>query len=152
MSTPVAETTPAAAEGGQHRIGKSFKFEAAHRLGNLPDHHKCARVHGHSYTVDVTLVAQDLSGPGFVVDFADLEPVKQYMADTFDHRLINDVVTVEPTSENLARLIFDWCTKKLPLPRGVRVEAVKVSETATSWAEYRISVPAKGDELVVYRG
>jgi len=152
MSTTVADTPPAAAGGGRYRIGKSFKFEAAHRLGDLPDHHKCARVHGHSYAVEVTLVAQDLSGPGFVVDFAELEPVKQYLADTFDHRLINDVVTVEPTSENLARLIFDWCAEKLPLPDGVRVEAVKVSETATSWAEYRISVPAKGDDLVVYRG
>jgi 6-pyruvoyltetrahydropterin/6-carboxytetrahydropterin synthase len=145
MSTTVADTPPAAAAvaSSQYRIGKSFKFEAAHRLGGLPEDHKCARVHGHSYTVEVTLVGHDLSGPGFVVDFADLEPVKQHLADTFDHRLINDVITVEPTSENLARLIFDWCADKLPLPDGVCVEAVRVSETATSWAEYRITVPAE---------
>lgn len=142
MSTAMAEATSAAARG-VYRIGKSFGFEAAHRLGQLAAHHKCARVHGHSYAVEVTLVAQVLSGPGFVVDFAELEPVKQWLADTFDHRLINDVVTVEPTSENLARLIFDWCAEKLPLPDGVCVEAVKVSETATSWAEYRMSVPAE---------
>jgi 6-pyruvoyltetrahydropterin/6-carboxytetrahydropterin synthase len=145
VSITAAENSPAAGAvaGGQYRIGKSFRFEAAHRLGDLPDDHKCARVHGHSYTVEVTLVAQALSGPGFVVDFADLEPVKQHLADTFDHRLINDVVTVEPTSENLAWLIFDWCAAKLPLPDGVCVEAVKVSETATSWAEYRIAVPVE---------
>ncbi|MEV4706743.1 6-carboxytetrahydropterin synthase QueD [Actinoplanes sp. NPDC049316] len=143
MSPAVAEATQAAAEGGAYRIGKSFTFEAAHRLGELPEHHKCARLHGHSYAVEVTLVAQALSGPGFIVDFAELEPVKQYLTDTFDHRLINDVVTVEPTSENLARLIFDWCAEKLPLPDGACVEAVKVSETATSWAEYRIPVPAE---------
>ncbi|MEU7982885.1 6-carboxytetrahydropterin synthase QueD [Micromonospora sp. NPDC049081] len=140
MSNTVAGTTPAAARDGEYRIGKSFKFEAAHRLGDLPEHHKCARVHGHSYAVEVTLVAQVLSGPGFVVDFAELEPVKQYLADAFDHRLVNDVVTVEPTSENLARLIFDWCAENLPLPDGVHVEAVRVSETATSWAEFRIPV------------
>jgi 6-pyruvoyltetrahydropterin/6-carboxytetrahydropterin synthase len=144
MSTTAAETPPAAAvASGQYRIGKSFTFEAAHRLGDLPEDHKCARIHGHSYSVEVTLVAQALSGPGFVVDFADLEPVKQHLADAFDHRLINDVITVEPTSENLARLIFDWCADKLPLPDGVCVEAVRVSETATSWAEFRISVPAE---------
>lgn len=139
MSTAAAEATPAAV----YRIGKSFGFEAAHRLGQLPEHHKCARVHGHSYAVEVTLVGQALSGPGFVVDFAELASVKQYLADTFDHQLINDVVAVEPTSENLARLIFNWCSEKLPLPDGVCVEAVKVSETATSWAEYRMPVPAE---------
>jgi 6-pyruvoyltetrahydropterin/6-carboxytetrahydropterin synthase len=143
MSAAVAETTQAAVRRGTYRIGKSFTFEAAHRLGELPEHHKCARVHGHSYAVEVTLVAQVLSGPGFVVDFAELQPVKQYLADTFDHRLINDVITVEPTSENLARLIFDWCAEKLPLPDDVHVEAVKVSETAPSWAQYRTPVPAE---------
>jgi 6-pyruvoyltetrahydropterin/6-carboxytetrahydropterin synthase len=144
VSAAVAENSPndTAVTIGQYRIGKFFTFEAAHRLGGLPDHHKCARVHGHSYIVEVTIAARDLSGPGFVVDFAELEPVKEYLAETFDHRLINDVITVEPTSENLARVIFDWCATKLPLPDGVWAEAVKVSETATSWAEYRIAVPA----------
>ncbi|MEV0003435.1 6-carboxytetrahydropterin synthase QueD [Micromonospora sp. NPDC050980] len=143
MSATSAEAGPTAAKGrGEYRIGKSFAFEAAHRLGGLPERHKCARVHGHSYTVEVTLVAHVLSGPGFVVDFADLEPVKQYLADTFDHRLINEAIAVEPTSENLSRLIFDWCAERLPLPDGVCIEAVRVSETATSWAEYRIPVCA----------
>ena len=60
MSAAVAETTQAVARGGAYRIGKSFTFEAAHRLGELPEHHKCARVHGHSYAVEVTLACSTL--------------------------------------------------------------------------------------------
>jgi 6-pyruvoyltetrahydropterin/6-carboxytetrahydropterin synthase len=57
-----------------YRIGKSFMFEAAHRLVTLPPGHKCNRPHGHSYTAEVVVVATDLVGPGFVVDFAELKP------------------------------------------------------------------------------
>jgi 6-pyruvoyltetrahydropterin/6-carboxytetrahydropterin synthase len=46
-------------------------------------------------------------------------------------------VVAVPSSEMLARHLFDWCAAHLDLPAGVRVEAVRVSETARSWAEYR---------------
>ncbi|MGH3874024.1 MAG: 6-pyruvoyl trahydropterin synthase family protein [Pseudonocardiaceae bacterium] len=120
-----------------YRIGKRFTFEAAHWLAGLPESHKCGREHGHSYTVEVILAAAELSGPGFVVDFAELDPIKKHLGDVFDHRKLNDVIDVEPTSENLARVLFDWCTATLPLPATVAVEAVRVSETLTTWAEYR---------------
>ena len=119
------------------RIGKRFTFEAAHRLGGLPEGHKCSRLHGHSYTVEVIIAATALSGPGFVADFADLDPLKRYLAGVFDHRVLNDVIGVEPTSENLARVVFDWCTANVPLPGGASFEAVQVSETPATWAEYR---------------
>ena len=54
-----------------HTIGKRFSFEAGHHLGGLPDGHKCARPHGHSYTVEVIVTAGELTGPGFVTDFAN---------------------------------------------------------------------------------
>lgn len=120
-----------------YRIGKRFTFEAAHWLAGLPEGHKCGREHGHSYTVEVILASAELSGPGFVVDFAELDPIKKHLGDVFDHRKLNDVIDVEPTSENLARVLFAWCTAKLPLPATVAVEAVRVSETPTTWAEYR---------------
>lgn len=125
---------------GSYRIGKSFTVEAAHRLSGLPESHKCGRLHGHSYTVEVILTARELVEPGFVVDFGELNMLKRHLSDTFDHQLINDVVDVEPTSENIARLIFEWCAAKLPLPPGAFVEAVKVSETTSTWAEYRLAV------------
>jgi 6-pyruvoyltetrahydropterin/6-carboxytetrahydropterin synthase len=120
-----------------YRISKRFTFEAAHWLSGLPSGHKCGREHGHSYTVEVIVAAELLSAPGFVVDFADLDPLKQHVNNAFDHRLLNEAVAVEPTSENLARVVFDWCTAKLPLPITAAVEAVRISETATTWAEYR---------------
>jgi 6-pyruvoyltetrahydropterin/6-carboxytetrahydropterin synthase len=120
-----------------YRIGKRFTFEAAHYLGGLPKGHKCAREHGHSYAVEVILKAAELSGPGFVADFADLDPVRRHLAGVYDHQLLNDVMDVEPTSENLARVLFDWCAATLPLPAGALVEAVRVGETSASWAEYR---------------
>ncbi|MBC8991791.1 6-pyruvoyl trahydropterin synthase family protein [Micromonospora chalcea] len=122
---------------GIYRIGKTFTFEGAHLLGGLSEGHKCGRLHGHGYTVEVTLASRRLTGPGFVVDFAELDLLKRHLDGEFDHQLLNEVVDVEPTSENLARVLFDWCMAHLALPDGVVVEAVRVRETATSWAEYR---------------
>ncbi|MBI1759160.1 MAG: 6-carboxytetrahydropterin synthase [Actinobacteria bacterium] len=121
-----------------YRIGKRFWFEAAHHLPDLPDGHKCARPHGHSYSVEVSLATAggDLVPPGFVVDFAELAPLGAYLAETFDHRDLTEVVDVPPTSENLARLLYDWCASNLSLPSGVRVDSVRVSETASTFAEY----------------
>jgi len=119
------------------RISKTFSFDAAHQLGGLPEGHKCGRLHGHSYTIDIILTAAELSGPGFVADFAALDPVKDYLAAELDHQFLNDVAPVEPTSENLARMLFEWCAANLALPATASVEAVRVSETPATWAEYR---------------
>lgn len=125
-----------------HRIGKQFGFEAAHSLPDLPQGHKCARPHGHSYTVEVTIVADgELTGPGFVVDFADLAPLGAYLNAELDHRDLNAVLPVAPTSENLAAHLYQWCTANLALPVGVRVEKVRVSETASTFAEYAPVLP-----------
>lgn len=120
-----------------HTISKRFLFDAAHQLRGLPDGHKCGRMHGHSYTVEVALAARELIAPGFVVDFAELDPIKQHLNDCYDHRTLNDVMDVEPTSENLAQVLFDWCTANIPLPDTASVVAVRVSETASTWAEYQ---------------
>lgn len=124
-----------------YRIGKRFRFEAAHSLPDLPDGHKCARPHGHSYLVEVTLTTTDaLNGPGFVVDFGELAPLGEYLDATFDHRDLNSVLDCvldgPATSENLACHLYRWCCEHLVLPGGVRVEKVRVSETASTFAEY----------------
>lgn len=118
------------------RIGKRFRFEAAHSLPGLAPDHKCARPHGHSYTVELTLVSAELSDPGFVTDFAELAPMKTYLDEAFDHRDLNGVLDVPATSENLARHLYQWCTSNLVLPVGVVVEAVRASETSSTFAEY----------------
>lgn len=118
------------------RIGKQFQFDASHRLETLPADHKCSRLHGHTYRVEVVLASAEVDEHGFVADFGELAPVGQYIRDRFDHRHLNDVLDVSPTSENLARHFFDWCAANLNLPDHARVAVVRVSETPATWAEY----------------
>ena len=120
-----------------YRIGKRFTFDAAHALAGLPAGHKCARLHGHTYTVEVELAASQLVPPGFVTDFGDLAPFRQYLDEHIDHRHLNDVLSTEPTSENLARHFFDWCTQHLGQGIPGHITAVRVCESPGSWAEYR---------------
>ena len=88
---------------GVYRIGKRFTVDASHCLPGLPAGHKCARLHGHTYTVEVVLAATELVGPGFVTDFGDLAALGRYLDEHFDHRHLNDVLDDPPTSEHLAR-------------------------------------------------
>lgn len=121
-----------------HHIGKSFTFDAAHHLPSLPADHKCSRPHGHTYRVDVLVEADELTGPGFVTDFAALTPFKRYLDERLDHRDLNAVLDFEPTSERLAEHLARWFMKHVePLIPG-RLESVRVAETPTGWAEYRV--------------
>ena len=122
---------------GMYLISKCFAFEAAHFLPGLPESHQCSRVHGHSYRVEALMGAELLTAPGFVVDFRELGALKRYLDQNLDHRMLNDVLDVAPTSENLAKFLFDWCAANLPLPGTAVLEAVRVSETTNTWAEYR---------------
>lgn len=119
-----------------YRIGKQFTFEAAHHLPGLPAEHKCARVHGHSYTAEFVLAAERLIPPGFVADFTDLAPVKQYIAKSLDHRDLNEVLGVDPTSEAIAEHLASWFVDHLAGELPGRLALVRVWETATSYAEY----------------
>lgn len=114
-----------------YTINKTFKFSASHQLHGLPTDHPCGRLHGHNYTVDVEVRRERLDKTGFVIDFLDLKPFGAWLDATFDHRHLNDVVS-QPTSEVLAKFIYD--TVKM---MHSDVSAVRVSETPTTWAEYR---------------
>lgn len=119
-----------------YRIAKSYTFEAAHRLDGLPEDHKCARTHGHSYRAEITLEAEHLTATGFVDDFAELRPLGDYIAGSLDHRDLNQVLDGNPTSELLARHLADWFERHLAPDLSGRLVSVRVSETASSWAEY----------------
>lgn len=120
-----------------YRIGKSFSFDAAHALAGLPAGHKCARLHGHTYTVQLEVTASQLAPPGFVTDFGELAPFQRYLDEHFDHRHLNEVLDVEPTAENLARHFYAWCAEHLQPRIPGRIAAVRVCESPASWAEYR---------------
>jgi 6-pyruvoyltetrahydropterin/6-carboxytetrahydropterin synthase len=120
----------------EFRIGKRFTFEAGHCLPTLPEGHKCRRLHGHSYTVEVVLASGQLVGPGFVADFGDLAPLRGYIDGTLDHRYLNDVLDAEPTCEVIAAHLAAWYLEHLAAAVPGRLHAVRVWETATCWAEY----------------
>ena len=117
-------------------IGKQFGFSASHWLAGLPEGHKCGRPHGHNYVVEVSVGAGQLTGPGFVTDFGDLAPLKAYLDATFDHRDLNEVLSVPATSENLAACIAAWFTANLQDEIPGHLVSVRVSETPGTWALY----------------
>jgi 6-pyruvoyltetrahydropterin/6-carboxytetrahydropterin synthase len=109
------------------RVWREFTFEAAHWLPAVPTGHKCRRLHGHSYRVEVH-VDGPVAADGMVMDFAEIKAAWIPLDDALDHRCLNDVIT-NPTSENLARFIW----QQLDLPGLARVV---VRETCTSGCEY----------------
>ena len=100
-------------------IFKAFTIEAAHRLPNVPEGHKCARLHGHSFRIELHVGGEPQAGTGWVMDFADIEGLEN------------------PTSEQLA--IWIWNRLKPALPA---LSEVTIHETCTSGCRYR--GPAQG--------
>jgi 6-pyruvoyltetrahydropterin/6-carboxytetrahydropterin synthase len=122
--------------GMTYTISKDFTFSASHQLHRLADDHPCGRLHGHNYTVRVELTGPLDPRTGFVLDYGALAPIKAYLDDILDHRHLNDVVTFQPSAENLARYLFYRVREQVEIPRDVAV-AVGVSETPKTWAWWR---------------
>ena len=115
------------------RLYKDFSFEAAHRLPNVPEEHKCARLHGHSFLVRVSVDGPVGEQTGWVMDFADLKAAFRPLHDRLDHRYLNEIAGLEnPTSEVLAQWI--WREIRPALPGLAEIE---VRETCTSGCIYR---------------
>ncbi|MFV2085427.1 6-carboxytetrahydropterin synthase QueD [Micromonospora sp. LOL_021] len=113
-------------------IFREFTFEAAHRLPYVPEGHKCARLHGHSYRVTVHVSGQVGAQTGWVIDFGDLKQAFAPVREQLDHHYLNEIAGLEnPTSEVLARWIWQRLVGQLPL------SAVTVRETCTSGCVYR---------------
>ena len=116
----------------QMRIYKEFQVEAAHLLPNLPDEHKCRRLHGHSFRIAIHVEGALDEKLGWVMDFADISKAFQPVFDRIDHRFLNEIKGLEnPTSENLAKWIWRELIGTLP-----NLVAVHVNETCTSGCVY----------------
>jgi 6-pyruvoyltetrahydropterin/6-carboxytetrahydropterin synthase len=114
------------------KITQAFTFEAAHRLPHVPEGHRCHRMHGHSYRVELTLEGPVGPRTGFVVDFFDVEKAFSPLHAQLDHHCLNEVEGLEnPTAENIA--VWIWGAAKPLLPQ---LSAVTVYETPQCWAEY----------------
>jgi 6-pyruvoyltetrahydropterin/6-carboxytetrahydropterin synthase len=116
----------------RYEIQKEFHFSASHQLQGLPEGHQCGRLHGHNYIVVVVLGSNELDEHGFVVDYGELKPVKNYIDEVLDHRHLNDVLPFQSTAENLAEHLYNFAKS-----RWKEVIEVRVSETPKTWSTYR---------------
>lgn len=113
-------------------IYKEFRFEAAHRLPNVPPDHKCARLHGHSWRAEIHLRGPVGDESGWVLDFGDVNDAFAPLEERLDHNYLNEIEGLEnPTSENVARWIWDRLQPSLPL-----LSKVIIRETCTSGCIY----------------
>ena len=114
-------------------IFRAFTIEAAHRLPNVPEGHKCSRLHGHSFRIELQITGNVDAHSGWIMDFAVVKAAFQPTYDRLDHHFLNEIPGLEnPTSENLARWIWEDMKPKLPL-----LAKVVVHETCTSGCVYR---------------
>ena len=114
-----------------------FKFDAAHCL---PDYQgKCARLHGHTWRLDVE-VAGPVAEDGFVVDFTELKKAVQPVVDVLDHDCLNNLglpFSLNPTCEN----VLDWLWRQLKgrledsVRPGRELVRLRLYESSDSYAE-----------------
>ncbi len=115
------------------KIFKEFRFEAAHRLPNVPEGHKCARLHGHSFLIKVEVEGPVGVDTGWVMDFSNIAEAFGPILGRLDHYYLNEIPGLEnPTSEVLARWIWTELKPKLPA-----LSCIEIRETCTSGCEYR---------------
>lgn len=119
-------------------ITKQFHFESAHFLPKMPVGHKCRRMHGHSFKIEVKIAGEPDAETGILMDFATLKEIVKPLIDMLDHYVLNEVgeelnddLLKNPTSENIAKWFFESLKDKLPL------YSIIVHETCTSYCEYK---------------
>lgn len=96
-------------------VFRDFTFDAAHRLEGLPDGHKCARLHGHTYRLCVAAQGPLEPGVGWVVDFGEINAVVNKAIDQLDHQILNDIPGLEqPTTELIAVWLWNQIAPALP--------------------------------------
>lgn len=122
-------------------LTKTFRFESAHRLPHVPDGHKCGRLHGHSFRVEVVVIGDADPQTGWVRDFGDISDVVRPIIDRLDHRYLNEIAGLEnPTSEVLCAWLWRHLADDL-----LGLHAITVRETCTTACTYRGPQKPRGD-------
>jgi 6-pyruvoyltetrahydropterin/6-carboxytetrahydropterin synthase len=121
------------ARGAPVLVYAEFRFEAAHQLPAVPPEHMCARLHGHSYFVKVSVSGTVNAETGWVMDFGQLTAAVEPLRAALDHRCLNDIEGLSnPTSEHLAI----WLWQRLqPAIRGLH--SIEVQEMPGFGCIYR---------------
>lgn len=128
-------------------LTRKFRFESAHYLPMMPEGHKCRRMHGHSFRMEVIVEGQPDPLTGIIIDYGEIKDIVQPFVSMLDHWCINDVGEREniellknPTSENLSKWFFEKLNPLLP-----GLYSIKIHETCTSSCEYRKNGQVKGN-------
>ncbi len=115
------------------QIYKDFHFDAAHSLPNVPDNHKCKRVHGHTYRVKIVLQGDVDPHYGWIEDFGSIKKVCKPIIDRLDHYYLNEIPGLEnPTAEVIAMWLWDKIKPHLPA-----LYEIHLMETPSSGCVYR---------------
>lgn len=111
---------------------KEFTFEAAHRLPNVPESHKCFRLHGHSFRCEVAVRGEVDAKTGWFIDYAEISEAFEPLREMLDHHYLNEIDGLEnATSENVARWVWERLEGRI---RGLN--RVTIRETCTARCDY----------------
>ncbi len=114
------------------RLERLYRFEAAHFLPKVPAGHKCARMHGHSYEIEIAIEGEIEPERGWLMDFASIDEHVIPIIKQLDHQVLNEIAGLSnPTSELLAVWLWTKLAQTLPLSEVI------VSETESSRCVYR---------------
>lgn len=113
-------------------------FEAAHHVEGYPG--KCARLHGHNWVVEAVVKGKELDELGMLIDFKVMKKELAAVLERFDHRYLNELEPfasgVNPTAENLARIIFEELAGREVFKRDSALHAITVFESPKSSVTY----------------
>lgn len=117
----------------QVRLTKDYTFESAHTLPHVPEGHKCARMHGHSFKVEISVEGDVDPNKGWLMDHSDISRVMEPIVEELDHAYLNDIPGLEnPTFEVLAGWIWERLKPTLP-----GLAEIVIHETPTARCSYR---------------
>jgi len=116
-------------------ISKTFDFDAAHYLPNVPQGHKCGRMHGHTYRVELICMGQIDEDAGWFMDYADIESAWMKIHRQLDHHVLNGIPGLKnPTTEILARWILERLAPELSF-----LARIRVYESSTTWVQVSVA-------------
>ena len=112
-------------------------FEAAHWLKGYPG--PCVRMHGHSWTIRACIFTEQIDNIGIAFDLRYLKTMLRVWASRWDHQILNERVPagINPTAENLSRLLWEYMLPELKQYKGVFLNWVEVEETPGCIIRYR---------------
>ena len=116
-------------------LTQRYRFEAAHRLPHLPPDHKCFRLHGHSFEVEVSVRGAVDERMGWLVDFGEITAiVEPLLMRELDHRTLNEVPGLENATSEMLCL---WLWRRLEPVLPSSLAAITVHETCAARCTYR---------------